>query len=66
MNLISHKILQLGSKSLRILHTVTAFFSVLNDQSEDREKAITQVIGSSKEVSTLKYKVRSTATSMRK
>ena len=66
MNLVSHKILQQGSKSLLILHTVTAFFSVLNDHSEDTEKAITQVIGSSKEVCTLKFKVRSTTTSMRK
>ena len=57
INLVSLKILRLSSKSLRILYTVTAFFSVLNDHSEDRKEAITQGIGSSKEVSTWKFNV---------
>ena len=40
-----------------VLYTVTAFFSVLNDHGEERKKAITQVMGTSKEVSTWKFKV---------
>ena len=40
------------------MYRVAAFFSVLRVQSKDRKEAKTQLIGSSKEVSTWKFKVK--------